>query len=268
MESKLAANRYSQRVLPWVIWPALLATALLLALIPFQASAKEESCITCHKNPDFRVTNKKLYDYYDLWKDSIHAQESVACSDCHGGNPDAADKVAAHGKKGIGASVKTSPVNYRNIPKTCAQCHQAFYDHYRQSKHFKHLTNDKDDLQGPNCVTCHQSVSTTVLNVNTVRKTCAQCHNEKTGNHPDIPGRAEFLLNKFLSIHRFYRYLTVKGNVLHEAAVFKQIEHLTNDLFINWHTFDLDRVERQTLALLSILKEKRNEIRETLRKRR
>ncbi len=238
------------------------------ALLPSLAGAAE-SCIACHQDPAFRVTNKKLFDYFQLWGQSVHDEEGITCTDCHGGNPAASDKERAHGAKGVGASEQGSPVNYRNIPKTCAQCHEAFYDHYRLSAHFEHLTKKKAEGQGPNCVTCHQSVNTTVLNVNTIRRTCEGCHNEKTGNHPGIPDKAEYLLNKFLSIHRFYRYLTVKGSVLEEdRKIFEQIEERTTNLFIEWHTFDLKEIERKTEGLLAVLKEKRNEIRERLRARR
>lgn len=252
-------------------WPALLpvllvAAVLAVAVLPSGLAVAEGSCLACHRDPTFRVTNKKLFDYFRNWEQSIHAQEGITCSDCHGGDPAAKDKGKAHGAKRIGAAERGSPVNYRNIPATCAQCHEAFYEKYRQSAHFEHLTEEETERQGPNCVTCHQSVSTTVLNVNTVRKTCEGCHNEKTGNHPEIPGKAEFLLDKFLSIHRFYRYLTVKGGVLNGEGVFERIEERTNQLFIEWHTFDLPAIEEKTQALLKLLKEQRNEIRERRRR--
>jgi hypothetical protein len=272
MEERKPLSRLTHGWTGRVRWLAFVFAALIATALPVpEAAAREESCITCHRDPDFQVTNKKLYDYYRDWSQSAHALEGIECSDCHGGNPKAPGKKEAHGAKGIGASVRSSPVNYRNIPETCAPCHEAFYDNYRLSAHFKHLTklaDEKGQRQGPNCVTCHLSVSTEVLNVNTVRNTCERCHNEKTGNHPEIPDKAEFLLNKFLSIHRFYRYLTVKGSVLNEQEIFKQIEERTTHLFIEWHTFDLKEVERKTEGLLTVLKEKRNEIRKQLRARR
>ena len=65
---------------------ALLVTLPILVtsgLSPARAETEEESCITCHRDPDFLVTNRKLYDYYQDWKLSIHAQEDITCSDCH-----------------------------------------------------------------------------------------------------------------------------------------------------------------------------------------
>ncbi len=247
-----------------MLMPAILVPAAWSAP---PAYGGEGSCVACHKDPDFQVTNKKLFDYFRLWEQSVHAQEGVGCADCHGGNPGGRVKAAAHGSSKLGAAQPSSPVNYRNIPRTCAQCHEAFYEHYRQSAHFRHLkTRRKNRRQGPNCVTCHASVSTTVLNVNTVRKTCENCHNAETGNHPEIPGRAEILLSKFLSIHRFYRYLTIKGDLLNGRETFELIERQTNSLFVEWHTFDLEAIEEKTTELLKIMKQERNEIRKRLRK--
>ena len=248
-----------------VFSPALaLAVLVAVAWLPPSLAGAEDSCIACHRDQKFQVTNKKLFDYYRLWRQSVHADEGVGCADCHGGDEDEPTKRAAHGTPGLSAALRSSPVNYRNIPRTCAQCHEAYYEHFRRSPHFKHLQNGEDERQGPSCVTCHASVNTTVLNVNTVKRTCAFCHNEETGNHPEIPGRAEFLLSKFLSIHRYYRYLTIKGGILNEQETFEQIEERTAGLFIEWHTFDLAAIERETAALLKLLKRKRNEIRERL----
>lgn len=247
-------------------WSLLGLGVLLLVLAggaafgPGLLQAEEDSCVWCHKRPEFKVTNKKLFDYYQQWEHSLHAQAGITCVECHGGNSESRDKEKAHGAKRIGASERTSPVFYQNIPRTCAQCHEDVYDNYRKSNHFKHLTG-KDQEQGPNCVTCHASVNTTVLNVNTVRETCQLCHNKKTGNHPAIPGRAETVLGKFLSINRFVRYLSVRGGLLNDPAAVRQIENQTEELMVGWHTFELDAVEHRTDELLTLLKKKRNEIR-------
>lgn len=249
--------------------PAVLFLALALlawAAATAGAAPGQESCVGCHSDPNFLATNKKLFDYYQSWQDSIHNQEEVTCSDCHGGDPKATDKEKAHmagekGAGGMGAAGSESPVSYKNIPETCSRCHDEFYERFRESEHFKHMTGEKEEQRGPNCVTCHGSVNTAVLNVNTVKRTCQICHNEKTGNQPEVPGRAELVLNQFLSIHRFYRYFTKKSSLLKEPETFGLIEQRTTDLIVDWHTFDLDSIERQTRGLLDFLKEKSKEIR-------
>ena len=232
---------------------------ILFALPVFFSSpapARADSCVDCHKDTQFRVTNKKLYDYYQEWKLSLHAQEGISCADCHGGNPKLMDKKQAHGSANINPSEKSSPVHFRNIPKTCATCHDDYFEHFRASTHYKKLIKSKEEQSGPNCVTCHASVNTTVLNVNTVRDACAFCHNEEKDNHPEIPAKAEELLSKFLSIHRFYRYVTKRGDL--DPKVFEAVEKRTKHLFAEWHSFDLPAIEKQTNELLEFLKKERD----------
>ncbi len=80
------------------------------------SETKDDSCIKCHQNMDFMVTNKKLYDYFQTWRASIHGQEEVTCVDCHGGNSKKATKKEAHGEL-MDASNNDSMVNFRNIPE-------------------------------------------------------------------------------------------------------------------------------------------------------
>jgi len=245
------------------IFPFVLLS-FFLALF-FASPVMADSCIDCHKDSKFRVTNKKIFDYYQNWQGSVHATEGVSCADCHGGNPKLKSKKAAHVSAKINPSQSKSPVHFRNIPATCSSCHEEYYDHFRKSKHFEKLSKSKEKQQGPNCVTCHASVNTAVLNVNTVREACAFCHNVKEDNHPEIPDKAEALLGQFLSIHRFYRYLTVKGGV--DQTVFMEIEKRTNDLFVDWHSFDLPTIETRTNELLTLLKEQRDIIRKKNKKK-
>ena len=101
-----------------LIWGAAALLAVLSGSGPAwgaepAAPRARSSCVDCHSNPRFMVQNKKLYDYYQGWRLSIHEQEKVTCVDCHGGNPRAADKPTAHGDQGMSASVATSPIAYQ-----------------------------------------------------------------------------------------------------------------------------------------------------------
>ena len=238
----------------------LIFVSLLGGTFSTPAFAAGDGCVSCHSNHNFLVRNKKLYDYYRDWKDSIHAQEGVSCSDCHGGNPKAKNKDNAHSGKGFRADRKSSPSDYRNIPTTCARCHDSIFAKYRQSEHFEHLRGKKGERQGPNCVTCHGSVSTAVLTVTSVRETCNQCHNEQTGNAPEIPGQAEKVLNTFLSIHRYYRYIGIRAEPNDARSFFRVIDPLIEKLNAEWHSFDIQQIARQTKDVLKLMKAKRNEI--------
>ena len=264
----LKQQKYSRPLWPNALWIVVAAAVLLMvAGLPEPVSGAKDSCVACHKVSSLRVTNKKLYDYYREWRESIHADESVGCHECHGGDPSKQSKKAAHGSPGLSADLRNSPVNYRNVSRTCSKCHEKYYEQYLKSDHFDHLKVGEDQPQGPSCVTCHASVSTRVLNVNTVRNTCEYCHNKETENHPEIPDRAEYLLGKFLSISRYYRFLTIRGDLLNDRETLANIARQTNALFVEWHTFDLEAIEEKIHSLMTLLKRKRDEIRKRLRRR-
>ena len=223
-------------------------------------AAQQNSCVDCHSDARFLVQNKKLYDYYQAWNLSIHQQEGVSCPDCHGGNPRAKTKAEAHGSAVLGSSNASSPINYRNIPATCAKCHKKVFAEFRQSEHYKHLKVAAQEQQGPNCVTCHGSLNVSVLNVSNVRRTCQQCHNEKTQNSPEIPEEAETVLNNFLSINRYYRFIVSRSNK-EDARNFSQfVDPVIQQLNAEWHTFDIDEIDKKTHDLVQFMKVRRNDL--------
>jgi formate-dependent nitrite reductase cytochrome c552 subunit len=234
----------------------------LLSLVSWKGARAEEaedSCVECHGKASFLVTNKKLYDYFQRWGSSVHKQEEVTCVDCHGGNAQSSDKKTAHGGDLDPADAK-SAVNFRNIPKTCGGCHEDIYRGFSESTHFEHVLSKDQEGQGPTCVTCHGSINVAVLNVNTVEETCRQCHNEETENSPENAQEARALLNRFLSIHRYYRYITVRSDPAETKPFFSQVDAQIRDLSATWHTFDLDAIGEKTEAVLHALKEKREDI--------
>jgi nitrate/TMAO reductase-like tetraheme cytochrome c subunit len=251
--------------------PALLVFLSALTLLPFaeafaegenSANGARDSCVECHSNPDFFVTAKKLYDYYQEWDVSVHRQEDVSCEDCHGGNSRIRDKKGAHGTDVSGGLTAGSPVSFENIPSTCGVCHDDIYEGFRKSNHFPHLVEKKQERQGPNCVTCHGSINATVLNVNTVKKTCLRCHNDETENHPEIPDKASDALNLFLSIQRYYRYIGIRGEPADTQTFFAVMDKRVRDLSVLWHTFDLPKIDTETRLVLGQLKAKRAEVRD------
>ena len=249
-----------------------LAGMLVLVAWPVGAQAparpQVDSCSACHSDSKFFVQNKKLYDYFQSWKDSIHKQEGVTCADCHGGNPKAKTKEAAHGNEALRSSDASSPINYRNIPATCAKCHRKIYEEYRESEHFKHLKAAAQDEQGPNCVTCHGSLNTTVLTVANVRKTCQQCHNKETDNSPEIPAQAEEVLNNFLSIHRYYRFIATRSTPEDAKSFFQFVDPVIKRLNAEWHTFDIDTIDEKTHDLVQFMKVRRNDLLNAERRKR
>ena len=242
---------------------ALGMAAVLLPLLhgPVRAGGEPEgSCVACHKNPEFMVQDKLLHEYFQNWRTSVHSQEGVSCVDCHDGNPEQAEKNAAHGSA-ISADNETSPVNFRNIAKKCGECHEDILEGFSKSVHFEHIIAKKQEKQGPTCVTCHQSMNVEVLNVRSVRESCARCHNEEKDNHPENPEKAELMLNRFFSIHRLYRYILNNTESDEAQAFFAIVDPRLHALSITWHTFDLEDIEKGTDEALVLLHEKREELR-------
>lgn len=241
------------------------AAVFLVALVslaqPGRAAAeKKNQCEVCHSNPDFLVQNKQLYDYYQEWSVSIHRQEEVSCDDCHGGDSETADKDKAHGD-GVSESDPSSGIYYKNVPDTCGTCHEEILAGFRTSHHFEQVAAKKDEQQGPTCITCHGSIDSEILNVNTVAGACARCHNEESDNHPENPEKARGILNRFLSIHRFYRYIAIRAEPDEAKAFFEKVDPQMRQLSVTWHTFDLDEIEVGTAQVLEQMKTKRDEIR-------
>lgn len=241
----------------WLWWGGLLAW-VASAGGPVQAG--DDSCIACHRDPSWLVTERKLYDYYRDWERSIHAQEGVTCSECHGGDPDAPSREEAH--QGMwGESRPESAVHFSNVTATCGSCHGDVEEAYRTSAHFEHLEAAKDERQGPSCVTCHDSMNTLTLDVTTVEQTCGICHGGDSENHPEVPREARAALNRFLSIDRFQRYVERRGDSMETRLFLEGIRDRRRELSVLWHTFDLERIDAETVAILKELVEKRDQLR-------
>ena len=262
---KKRANRFQQIL--WRKHVGLSSFIILFTVFHFFSfsltaeTTKPDYCVDCHRNRDFIVTQKKLYLYYQNWTLSRHKQEEVACSDCHGGNPKAKNKHQAHGKA-VGSEKTQSWVDFRKIPDTCGKCHNDIYEGYQQSQHFKHLIKRKQEEQGPSCVTCHGAMKIAALHVTTVQKVCPLCHNPETNLHPQVPDKAESLLNGFLAIHRFYRFVSIRGKTQETRLFLTEIDDLISSLSVDWHTFDLEKIEQKTKLILTLLKKKRDQIRQ------
>lgn len=238
---------------------ALLLLGLLMPPLQLEAEPTTDSCAGCHRNPNFLVQNKKLYEYYQDWKLSVHSEAGVTCSDCHGGDPAALDKAAAH-RGHISGSEQGSAVNFRNIPETCGQCHEEILAAYRKSLHFDHLAANDQEQQGPNCVTCHGSMAVSVLDGTNVEAACARCHNRKTLNHPNVPADAQEILNRLYSIHRLHRYVSVRLET-DEMEFLERIDERISQLAVQWHTFDLCSIDRRTRNIVDRLRDKRQQLR-------
>jgi hypothetical protein len=120
---------------------------------------------------------------FAAWRGSPHAAAGVGCEACHGGDASASDREAAH--RGIRrSSDRTSPVYFTQVPVTCGRCHAAELAYFRSSVHFARLTSDG---RGPNCVTCHGSMATSLLSPEQMLRTCTACHTPGGAAPPEKP---------------------------------------------------------------------------------
>ncbi len=250
-----AATLLLSSLLCWNVTPAAYADDM-------SADNERDTCTECHSNPDFLVTNKNLYEYYRQWKGSVHELDDVTCSDCHGGNRFAADKDEAHSNEVGDGSSADSTVNFRRVPETCGQCHDNIYDAFLKSDHHERLLEHEQGKQGPSCVTCHGSLNASILSISTVEDTCNNCHNEETENNVEVPKHARDVLTLFQSIQRYYRYIGARGEPKATRKFFRETDKRLRALTELWHTFDMEKIEAETKAVVALLKAKRVEIAE------
>jgi nitrate/TMAO reductase-like tetraheme cytochrome c subunit len=143
------------------------AITLLTCLLWFSSATAgaQNSCLKCHEKQEGKFGAPARE-----WKTSIHFENAITCSDCHGGDPRSEDMgEAMNPAKGFLGS--PSPTQ---VPDFCGKCHNAVRDNYSQSAHAMAL---RAGLKAPNCVTCHtahrqQKVTLDLINP----QTCGQCH--------------------------------------------------------------------------------------------
>jgi hypothetical protein len=210
----------------------------------------ENTCVRCHARlPGSSFVSVKSHD----WKGSIHQQNGVTCDKCHGGNPLAADEKEAH-EGVLGSGNPQSSVYYKNIPATCGKCHSAEVYKFTKSFHYKRLESTG---RGPDCVTCHGSMVTTVLSPDTVASVCERCHNDRMGIFPYIPQKAKAVL---LLLRESSSLLDAESRIYHPAEGTENAGYLRDarsslrSASLEWHRFDLDIITRRLQEMYDALK--------------
>ena len=236
-----------------VILCALLLCGAFTLPVPLLAAddrTSGNSCVHCHSRlPVSSFVGAKSHG----WTGSIHEKRGITCDKCHGGDPHAPGQQEAHAGV-LGSSRPGSPVYFKNIPSTCGKCHGAEFYKFTQSRHYKILQSAG---KGPECVTCHGSMVTSILTPNTVAAVCEQCHNERMGTFPYVPQKAKAIL---LLLTESSALLDADAKLYHAAEGTEQARALRDarsslhSARLNWHKFDLDAIIADLQAVYDSLK--------------
>ena len=190
---------------------------LLFLLVPLQwASAQGTRCADCHlANPD---APGHLY----AWERSAHGQNNVGCEACHGGDATTFESFAAH--RGIlNSGNPSSPVNRKNIPRTCGTCHSGPFVAFQSSQMFALLQAGNQDV--PVCTTCHSSVAAQLLSPRALEARCQKCHAaDKPGSHPEFPAQGRRMLETIQEVRGLLRQAQPQIRRIRDAELRQRFE--------------------------------------------
>ena len=205
--------------------------ALLLS-VPTQKTFATNTCIDCHQ--------KNTPTEHADWKKSVHAAKGVGCEMCHGGNPNTTDPVKAH--QGVLSSKdEKSSIHFQKVPETCGQCHHQEFAEFQKSVHYKTLQRTG---KGPNCLTCHGAMATTVLTYADLEQTCSLCHGQ-----PTQAAKAFSMLHTLKNSLAVYRKKS-NGNDPKEKEFTERYQALQKQ----WHSFNVTGIAEQAQSLIKEIK--------------
>lgn len=211
---------------------------LLAALIIGSAAAlalADSSCVNCHSKQEGAL-GVPTHD----WPTSIHFANGISCSDCHGGDPKAAEAGdAMNPARGFkGKPSKTG------VPDFCGKCHAAIKDNFVTSAHSIALQAGIE--KAPNCVTCHTAHKQQKVTLNLINPTtCGQCHTyERAGRLKDAMSGMEDRLTNLES--RENKVFLEGMNVDQETKTLMDVRNRTHRLT---HILDIPHIKNE-LALV------------------
>lgn len=157
------------------------AILLLHGADAWAQATKLNQCATCHAS----LSDSKLSAPPKATIGDVHDKAGVRCAECHGGDPNATDKAAAHG----------SAHGYRGKPSgatICATCHGLLDEKFKTSAHAQIFESA--------CVECHSNhgvkkPSDTMLGTSS-ETVCVSCHSEKDDSGFVAAGRMRASIDK------------------------------------------------------------------------
>jgi hypothetical protein len=181
---------------------------------------QSDGCVTCHrKQSDGAVA---------LYSTSVHFGAGKSCNNCHGGDPSAQDKQAAHSLNFVG-----QPDTEQSV-KMCGSCHRPELALYKASHHFPEHKN----VTRVDCVQCHGAHS-----VGSPKRDfsfgyfCSGCHGQEY--LPGLQQQFQDMLTLWDDMEDSVRAIEANGHHPSEAVMQKrkEIQSLTADIV---HRTDLE----------------------------
>ena len=120
-----------------------------------------------------------------------------------------------------------------------------------KSRHYSQLDADG---RGPSCITCHGSLDTKVYSSSIIERACANCHNAKTKNHPEVIAQAKEILESLNHANGYRRGLKFYYESVKKPSAMKKVDKAYDDVVLFWHEFDFKRLTPRAKDLLAELK--------------
>lgn len=217
----------------------------LLCAIPCKAPAAENTeivCIQCHG-----AQSRRLGDPVRLWRQSIHAENGIACNNCHGGDPKDAANAMNPSRGFLGAPKE------KDIPAFCGRCHVGVMNDYLSSAHGRALGRG-----GPTCVTCHGNHSVVKASLTLINETsCSRCHSfERARVIRDAMQETE---NQIVAIDKTINLLKQEG--VDTDRLEKALFAVRNRFHTLFHDVDVEKVRRDSTYITAELKKQENILR-------
>jgi len=237
-------------------YKAVCFAAIILLLFPLGA-AGENGCVQCHAS----LTSPALRQSYQDWKASVHSRSGITCEFCHQGDPDTRSKNEAHRPIYDSLNPK-SAVYYTNIPSLCGGCHQGEYDAFTTSRHYRDFMTMG---VGPNCVTCHDAMSTKIIKAEQIEIFCTVCHNAKAKLLPDVTSHARAVMQQLEATARDLSQAEAslgraenRGMAEARAKGFLSLaEKEFSACKQDWHAFKLNRVATRLQGVENLIRKGR-----------
>lgn len=177
--------------LGWLLLALSLAVSSLAGAGPAESIARSNlqdpsqtrgsyGCVICHA------------DKRRAFRQGVHSERGIRCHDCHGGDPEAVERAAAHAGRFLGTPDKIETV------ELCASCHSdpdrmrqyglavGQLAEFRSSRHGQLLLRERN-TDAPTCTNCHDahtilppSDARSNVHPTKIAATCANCHEDES----------------------------------------------------------------------------------------